>query len=67
MNNSHPQKVLRRRSATLTGLVALSATLTTMAATSSIPTFWKGMMTGIWGTVTVGLIAFQVWLSRYRR
>ncbi len=63
-----PDPVFRRRTATLTGLIALGATMIAVTATSPIPPFWRGFMTGVWCAGTVGLMVWQAQRHRaYRK
>ncbi len=48
---------LQRQSGWLIGLIALGATMTTTSATATVPAFWQGLMSGIWGSGTAVLIA----------
>lgn len=57
----------RRKSAMLNGLTALGATMVAMSAVSPYPTFWRGLMTGVWLTGTLGAVGWQVWLQLQHR
>jgi hypothetical protein len=57
----------RRKASMLTGLTALGATMVAVAATSPIPEFWRGLMTGLWLAGTLGIIAWQVHLQWHYR
>lgn len=54
---------LRRKSATLTALTAIGATMMAITVASSIPAFWRGLLTGVWLSGTLVLIGWQVRLQ----
>ncbi|MDA8194129.1 MAG: hypothetical protein M0Z53_09055 [Thermaerobacter sp.] len=56
-----------KKNGTLTGLIALGATMVTVSATSRIPVFWADTLAAAWGILTVLAISWQVLLQlRYR-
>ncbi|NMP24148.1 hypothetical protein [Sulfobacillus harzensis] len=54
------QMSVPQQSGWLTGLIALGATMTAVSATQLEPVFWRGFMTGVWGTGTAVLIGLLV-------
>lgn len=61
-------QAFRRRSAQIHGFTALGATMVAVTATSPIPAFWRGIMTGLWLAGTCAAIAWQVGLQwRHRQ
>ncbi|NMP24752.1 hypothetical protein [Sulfobacillus harzensis] len=67
MNIKSQNAALRRKAATINGLIALGATMIGVTVASPIPAFWRGLMTGVWIAGTVGLIGGQVFLQRAHR
>ncbi|WP_020375898.1 hypothetical protein [Sulfobacillus thermosulfidooxidans] len=57
--------MFRRKTGMLNGLTALGATMIAVTLTSPIPSFWKGLMTGLWIAGTIGLIGWQVTFQRH--
>lgn len=57
----------RRKSSMLTGLTALGTTMVAVAATSPIPGFRRGLMTGLSMAGTLGVIAWQLHLQWHNR
>jgi hypothetical protein len=54
------QLSLQQQSGWLTGLISLGATMIAVSVTQLQPAFWRGFVTGVWGTGTAVLIGLLV-------
>lgn len=61
------ERSFKQRTGYISGLVALGATMTGVTAVTPIPLFWRGFMTGVWVSLTIAAIVWQVTLQRHER
>jgi len=61
------ERSFTQRTGSISGLVALGATMTGVTAVTPIPLFWRGFMTGLWVAMTMTTIAWQVSLQLRER
>lgn len=62
------QLPFKQRTGSVTGLVALGATMTGVTASTLMPIFWRGLMTGVWLSATLATVVWLVKINlHYRR